>query len=95
MIMHGCTPDWWTSENICETRWWYVPPSIQPRFGPHQASINLLKWRMPFVNESLGMITRLPRRWIWQAPQEFYQQGIHALPGGGELYEKMDNLVEK
>jgi hypothetical protein len=40
---------------------------------------------MPNVDESLGLMTRLQRRWISQTPQEFYQQGIHALPGGGKL----------
>ena len=85
MMMHGCMPGWRTREAICETRWCYVSPSIQPRFGPHQTSVSLLQWRMPFVDESLGFMTRLRRGWIQQTPQEFYQQGIHALPGSEKL----------
>lgn len=68
MIMHSCMPGRWMREAICETRWCYVSPSIQPRFGPHQTSIGLLQWRMSFVDESLGLMTRLQSRWIWQTP---------------------------
>ena len=95
MIMHGCPPGWRTREAICETRWCYVSPSIQPRFGPHQTSIGLLQWRMSFVDESLGFMTRLQRRQIWQTPLEFYQQGIHALPGGGMAVGKDGRLSRK